>query len=94
MRTALPTPTTRPPATSAAAPRRSTLAEILAAVRSGASGAPEVARRTGLDPEMVEAGLATLASTGLVRPLTGSGCPPNACGGCALVSGCATLGAR
>lgn len=94
MRTALHTPTTRAPHPNAAANRRSSLAEILAEVRSGASGAPEVARRTGLDPDTVEAGLATLASTGLVRPLTGSGCPPNACGGCALVSGCATLGAR
>jgi hypothetical protein len=68
----------------------SPLAVILAAVRAGASTAPEVVRRTGLTPDVVATGLTTLTSTGLVRPLAGSGCPTSGCGKCPVASGCAS----
>lgn len=67
---------------------------ILAEVRNGATGQLEVARRTGLPSEVVEAGLASLQLAGLVRqlPLLGSGCAPAGCTACPVTGSCASPG--
>jgi predicted Rossmann fold nucleotide-binding protein DprA/Smf involved in DNA uptake len=80
------------PATARGRRAATPLSEILAAVRAGATSAPEVVRRTGLSPDAVATGLATLTSTGLVRPLSGPGCPASGCGRCPVASGCAPSG--
>ncbi|MGV1003837.1 MAG: hypothetical protein ACOYEV_03505 [Candidatus Nanopelagicales bacterium] len=71
----------------------SPLQSILREVRAGAGGAGEVARRTGLGVDMVEAGLATLAATGRIRRvLVFASCTPSGCGGCPSATGCGTKG--
>ena len=64
---------------------------VLAAVRDGARVRDDIARRTGLGPDVVGAAVDHLVRTGLVdRPAPASGCPATACGNCAI--GCARRG--
>lgn len=64
---------------------------VLAAVRDGAHVPDDIARRTGLRPDVVGAAVDHLVRTGLVdRPAPAAGCPATACGSCAI--GCARRG--
>jgi len=62
------------------------LARILAAFDSGARSVPEISRTTGLNRDLVDAGIDHLVATGrlIAEPLA-SGCPEGACDGCALL---------
>jgi hypothetical protein len=65
----------------------SPLREVLAAIEDGVSTRPEIARRTGLDPVLVDGAVEYLVRARLVVvPMTGSGCPSGGCGDCA--TGC------
>lgn len=70
------------------------LETILSAVRGGAGGAGEVARRTGMDIDTVETGLAMLAAAGRIRRelVFATACAPTGCGSCPISSGCAATG--
>jgi len=70
------------------------LSMILAAFDTGVRSVADISRTTGLNRDVVEAGIDHLISTGRLtaKPLA-SGCAEGACGGCALFSaGCAGCG--
>jgi len=75
------------------------LSMILAAFDSGVRSVVDISRTTGLNRDVVEAGIDHLISTGRLtaQPLA-SGCTEGACGGCALFSagcgGCRTMPSR
>ncbi len=62
---------------------RRPLTEILAAFAAGAATPAEVARRTGLSPQVVSSGVEHLLRTGrlVAEPLSLS-CPEQGCGAC------------
>ena len=61
---------------------------VLDAVSDGAGSLTEVRRRTGLRADVVRAAADHLVRTGRLQECAlGVGCPPDACGGCAL-TGC------
>jgi DNA-binding IclR family transcriptional regulator len=69
----------------------SPLADIRAAVGEGAGTVSDVARRTGLDPDVVRVGLDHLVALRLVAPdpLAGTcGVAAAACGGCPASARC------
>lgn len=66
------------------------LSQVLDAFAGPARSVAEIQRATGLSDDLVEAAIDHLTRTGRLRavPLA-SGCPADACGGCALVArGC------
>ena len=70
------------------------LSAILAAFETGVRSVADISRTTGLNRDVVEAGIDHLISTGRLtaKPLA-SGCTEEVCGGCALFSaGCGGCG--
>jgi hypothetical protein len=75
------------------APERSPLRAVLAELTAGAPSLDEVARRTGLDRDVVRAAVDQLVRLGRVRADTlSTSCPDTGCGGCAA-SSCGSRGA-
>ncbi|MCU0283348.1 MAG: hypothetical protein MUD13_05520 [Candidatus Nanopelagicales bacterium] len=70
------------------------LADVLAAVGTGAGSAAEVARRTGCSIDVAEAALLTLAGAGRVRRVLvfAPDGAAGACGSCAAAPGCPAVG--
>ncbi len=68
----------------------SLLTGVLDAFHDGVRSPEDVARRTGIRRDLVEAAIDHLVETGkLVAEPLASGCPPDVCGGCALATrGC------
>ncbi len=76
--------------TSAVAGRTGPLAAVRSAFARGVRTVPEIAASTGLNPDVVAAAVDHLVASGRLQaqPLA-SGCPADACGGCALLAaGC------
>jgi hypothetical protein len=72
----------------------SPLRAVLAELTAGAPTLEEVARRTGLDREIVSAAVAHLVRIGRVSSSTlATACPDGGCGGCGASSSCASSGA-
>jgi hypothetical protein len=71
---------------------RPSLQSVLDAFGAGARSVDDIARRTGLDPELVRVAIDQLVALRRVdaAPLAGA-CPDDACGGCA-VAACSTRG--
>jgi hypothetical protein len=70
------------------------LAAVLAELRAGAPTLDDVARRTGLDRDVVGAAVDHLVRLGRVSADTlSSACPDGGCGGCPATSSCASHGA-
>ncbi|MDQ1288165.1 MAG: hypothetical protein QG622_1730 [Actinomycetota bacterium] len=73
--------------------RPAPLSAVLAELTAGAPTLDEVARRTGLDRDLVEAAVAHLVRLGRVDSSElSTACPDSACGGCP-VSACGARGA-
>lgn len=66
----------------------SVLRAVLAAVDDGCVTAPQVADRTGLPVDVVEAAVDHLRRTGHLPPALRLSCPAAGCGTCALAAGC------
>jgi hypothetical protein len=65
------------------------LLTVLGAIDAGETTRRGIVRRTGLDPDVVDAAVEHLVRTGRVgSPALRTGCPTGGCGGCG--SGCAT----
>ncbi|HEX6888481.1 MAG TPA: hypothetical protein VF143_10275 [Candidatus Nanopelagicales bacterium] len=71
------------------------LADVLAAVASGAGSTAEVARCTGAPLDVADTALATLASAGRIRRVLvfAGACADDGCGSCGSSRGCASAGA-
>jgi len=66
----------------------SPLTAVLTAFGSGASSLAEVAHRTGLDRDVVDASVEHLIRIGMIQASTlSSGCPDGGCGSCASGAG-------
>ena len=69
----------------------SPLRDVLSAIEAGGTTRPDIARRTGLDPVVVDGAVEYLVRAGLVAsPTLRSGCPSEGCGDCG--TGCASAG--
>lgn len=67
------------------------LSRVLSAAEQGATTREEIARRTGLDPILVDACVDHLVRIGLVAsPSLQIGCAGNGCLGCAAFTGCSS----
>lgn len=67
------------------------LTAVLDSFAGGAHSVGEITARTGLDRDVVEAGIAHLVRLGrLDRSEIGIGCPDGGCGGCAQKNGCSS----
>lgn len=80
----------------AAAPPRpvSPTRAVLAEVENGVSTVPEIARRTGMDPSLVDTAIERLVAAGyLDSEALRLGCPPSGCSTCSSAgpTGCATV---
>lgn len=74
----------------------SPLSAVLSAVESGANTVGEIATRTGLRPDVVDAAVEHLRRLGRIGSVSlTSGCPDGGCTGCGSPtgSGCHTVGA-
>lgn len=73
-------------------PEVETLGPASAALAQVASGTPtvaEMARNTGIEEGLLRSALAHLVRTGRIEAHElPTGCPPQACGGCAVASSC------
>ena len=63
---------------------------VLAQIEAGARSTEEIARRAGLDADLVSVMIDRLVAAGyLTAQRLKSGCPETACSACPLVGGCA-----
>ncbi|MBK9740164.1 MAG: hypothetical protein IPO93_11730 [Actinobacteria bacterium] len=71
------------------------LSAVLSAVSTGANTVGEIATRTGLSPDVVDAAVEHLRRMGKIGAVSlSSGCPDGGCTGCGSPSGsgCLTIG--